>query len=285
MGLKDKLPPAEEHFTPEAVEQAARLAEGLAEGKAAFHEALDRAADDGPDEYELADDTPPEEAVTGPMGLKFRPTVVDALRRARADMPKVQKRDRFDGGGAGKFNFRGVDRIVNATRPVLNKHGIVIYPEVLDCQRRDVPRKEGGRSTETVLRVAWHVVGPSGDELHPCPIVMGEALDTSDKSMAKALSVSQREMLVKLLHIATGDPDPDSMMIERGDDIDRGQVVVYNPMDYREEAMTASPARLNQMINDLQRLGVGHEMVPNEHEEQERLGSMLVRLRRERQRG
>lgn len=265
MALGDKLPPAGQ--APVDL-NAERRDAGLPEYSD---------PDDGEYELEGDDDQPASNL-----------TVMAALRNARADMPKIQKKDRFDGGNAGKFNFRGVDRVVNATRPVLNRHGLVIFPEVLDCQRRDVQRAGGGRSTETVLRVAWHVFGPAGDELKAPLVVYGEALDTSDKSMAKALSVSQREMLVKLLHIATGDPDPDSMMIERGDeDVDRGQVVVYEPNAYRDEALRkdTSVARLNQMINDLRRLNRGAELVENENGDEEKLGSMLVRLRRERTSG
>ena len=272
MGLADKLPPAGDPDRVEAAERRAAdqaLAERALEG---LREELHEEEDAG--EYELTAAGAPDDVVSVHM----------ALARARADMPLVGKKDRFDGGNAGRFNFRGVDRVVNATRPVLAKHGLVILPELVDLQRRDVQRKDGGRSTETVVRVQYHVIGPQGDQLPVPLVVVGEALDTADKSGAKAMSVAWRTALIQLLHIATGDPDPDSVMIERGDgDVDRGQPEL-DLEAYRTEALrtSTSHARLNQMINDLRKLGRGSELVPNEFGEPEKLGSMLYRLRNER---
>ena len=269
MALSDKLPPASddrEHIPPELVEQSARLAEELA-----------TPAEAG-EEYELAGDPPAADEAGVVLHV--------ALARARADMPKVGKKDLYNATGT-RFNFRGVDRVVNATRPVLARHGISIWPELQGVDRRDVARKDGsGRNVETLVRVRFHVVGPLGDKLPAPLVVIGEALDTSDKGGAKAMSVAWRVALIQLLHIATGDPDPDSMMIERGEEIDRGQAA-FDPEVYRQEALrpTTSHARLNQMINDLQKLGHGAEPVPNEFGEQEKLGSMLVRLRNERRAG
>lgn len=263
MGLADKLPPAdgEQHFTPEAVAAAADLAERL--------------ADDEPGEYVLTGPGAPDDVVSVHM----------ALARARADMPLVGKKELYNAAGT-RFNFRGVDRVVNATRPVLVKHGLVVLPELLHVDRRDVPRKDGGgRNVETVVQVRFHVVGPLGDAIPPL-VVLGEALDTSDKGAAKAMSVAWRVALIQLLHIATGDPDPDSMMIERGDEPDRGQAA-FDPETYRRRALDTKTTHgeLNQMINDLKALGQGHQMVPNEFGEEERLGSMLFRIRNERRGG
>lgn len=266
MGLSDKLPPADQ-----TAEEATRAHMAAWQAGEEDHEG------EAAEEYELDGE--------GLTAAQYEVPVHVALARARADMPRVGKRDRFEGGNAGRFNFRGVDRVVNATRPVLARHGLVVVPELLGVDRRDVPRSSGqGKSTETVVRVQYHVIGPQGDALPVPLVVVAEALDTADKGAAKAMSVAWRTALIQLLHIATGDPDPDSVMIERGDgDIDRGQAA-FDPQAYRTEALrvSTSPARLNQMINDLQRLGRGSELVPNEFGEDEKLGSMLFRLRQER---
>lgn len=276
MALGDKLPPAD-HFTQEAANQAADLAAELATKAHATAWVEGREDHEGEaDEYELDGEPPTPAQLAVPVYL--------ALARARADMPKVTKKELYNAAGT-RYNFRGVDRVVNATRPVLARHGLVVFPELLHVDRRDVARKGGeGRSVETVVQVRFHVVGPQGDELPPL-VVLGEALDTSDKGAAKAMSVAWRVALIQLLHIATGDPDPDSMMIERGD-IDRGQPV-FDPEEYRRRALNAQTthAELNQMINDLKALGQGHQMVANEFGEQERLGSMIYRIRNERRGG
>lgn len=199
-----------------------------------------------------------------------------AVARAMRDLGKIAKGDRYDAPGT-KYNFRGVDRVVNAVAPVQRKHGLLVVPEVRAVEYRDVPSKSGGRSHECVVTVAWHWVGPRGDEL--VAVTQGEALDSSDKASAKAQSVAWRVCLIQMLAIPTGDPDPDSVHIERGE-------ARFDAVAYRDEALNpaTSAGRLRQMVNDLRKLGHGGVLVTNEVGDEEKLGNLLLRVGRERQR-
>lgn len=218
--------------------------------------------------------------VDAPEGIDDDPADVPvqvALARAMRDLGRIAKLDKFEGGNAGRYNFRGVDRVVNAAAPVLRKHGLIVLPEVRAVEYRDIARVGGGRSHECVVTVAWHWTGPRGDQL--VAVTQGEALDTSDKATAKAQSVAWRVCLIETLAIPTGDPDPDSVHIERGE-------AKFDPVAYRDEALDprTSVGRLQQMVNDLRKLGHGAELVTNEIGDEEKLGNLLLRLRRERQR-
>lgn len=201
-----------------------------------------------------------------------------AVVRAMRDLGKIGKADRFDAPGT-KFSFRGVDRVVNAVAPILRKHGLFVMPEVRATEYRDVPRANGGRSHECVVTVAWHWIGPKGDEL--VAVTMGEALDTADKATSKAQAVAWRTCLIQMLAIPTGDPDPDSVLIERGEQ------PVPSPAAYRDEIVhpSTSLGRLRVIRSELHRHSLGDQVVVNEVGDEELLGKLLTRIGTERSGG
>lgn len=221
----------------------------------------------------------PLEPVDAPEGIDADPADVPvqvAVARAMRDLGKIGKGDRYDGGGT-KYNFRGVDRVVNAVAPVQRKHGLIVVPEVRAVEYRDLPTKNGGRSHECVVTVAWHWVGPRGDEL--VAVTQGEALDTSDKASAKAQSVAWRVCLIQMLAIPTGDPDPDSIHIERGEQ------PMPKALDFRDEIADprTSLGRLKQIRAELRQHNLSARMVTNDVGEEESLLDMVNRIGLQRQ--
>lgn len=219
------------------------------------------------------------ELVDAPEGISDDPADVPvqvAIARAMRDLGVIAKADRFDGGNAGRFNFRGVDRVVNACAPVLRKHGLLVIPTVQTVEYRDVQRAGGGRSHECVITVAYAWVGPRGDER--VAVVAGEALDTADKATSKAHSVAWRTCLIEMLAIPTGDPDPDSVLIERGDQ------PAVSATAYRDEIVDqrTSLGRLKQIRAELGQHGLRAVLVIDETGEDVALGDLIERIGRER---
>lgn len=220
------------------------------------------------------------EPIDAPEGISADPanvTVIVAIARAMRDLGVIAKADRFDGGNAGRFNFRGVDRVVNAVAPVLRKHGLVVVPEVRSAEYRDVPRANGGRSHECVITVAWHWYGPKNDVF--TAVTMGEALDTADKATSKAQAVAWRTCLIQVLAIPTGDPDPDSVLIERGDQ------PAVSATAYRDEIVDprTSLGRLKQIRTEIQQHGLRTVLVVDDHGDEVPLGDLVQRVGAERQ--
>lgn len=131
-----------------------------------------------------------------------------ALAAAMADVGPVDKSDWND---FHKYRFRGIDRVLDAVAPALRKHGIVIVPKVRRLVSRDVTTEKGKTAREVTVTVDYRVTGPAGDWVKPR--ILGESQDTSDKAIAKAMSVAYRTLLIELFAIATGEADPDA---ERG---------------------------------------------------------------------
>lgn len=202
--------------------------------------------------------------------------VVVALLRAIRDLGYVRKTGKFEQGNT-KYSYRSVDAVVNAANVVMERHGILFVPEVLEQAERLGKTGSGSTMTTATVRTRWHIAGPAGD-VFPVPVVtVGHAFDTSDKAFNKAQSVAWRIALVQVFQMVTGDPDPDAVRIERGES-------KFDPIAVRDEALhpDTSVARLNQLIHDMRSTNHGHEMVQNETGSDEKVGSLVIRIRKER---
>nr|DAK85121.1 MAG TPA: ERF superfamily protein [Caudoviricetes sp.] len=140
-----------------------------------------------------------------------QPTVHQALSKVMAEVQAVRKDSKNQ---AQRFNFRGIDAVMNAVGPALRKHGVVILPEEVDVHRTNGTAANGKQTAEVVVKVAYRVYGPNGDSIHGK--VASEAMDFGDKAIAKAMSVAYRTFLLQALTIPTDEPDPDSESYERG---------------------------------------------------------------------
>lgn len=113
-----------------------------------------------------------------------------------------------------KFNFRGIDQVVNATHEAFTMNGIVAVPRVTEKDVREISSSGGKRQAWVMLTVEYTFYGPDGDSV--VAEVASEATDMSDKATSKAMSVAYRTALLQVLHLPTDDPDPDSEYVERG---------------------------------------------------------------------
>ena len=143
--------------------------------------------------------------------MEDTPTVHQALNKVMGDVQAVKKDSKNQ---AQRFNFRGIDAVVNAVGPALRKHGVTILPEDVDVHRSNGTTSNGKPTAEVVLKVTYRVYGPGGDSVHGR--VAAEAMDFGDKAIAKAMSVAYRTFLLQALTIPTDEPDPDCGLYERG---------------------------------------------------------------------
>lgn len=199
-----------------------------------------------------------------------------AWSRVMADVQSVGKTDKRDDFG-GRYNFRGVDTVVNAVGPALRRHGVVMLPtKVHDPEFRETKTSKGNTMQEVTLKVEWTVIGPMGDQLPPFESI-GQATDTQDKGASKASSVAQRVAMLTALHIPTRDPD-----VDRGHE--RGERPVPRASDYVDDITNprTSKSRLRQIWQELGRHGLLSSIVTNEVGDEETIGKMVERISAER---
>lgn len=142
--------------------------------------------------------------------MSDHPTIVEALAAVMVDIGYVGKGDRND---FHKFMFRGIDRVINKVGPAFRKHGVLCMPSLQSLESRDVQTEKGKTSREVTVTVAYIFHGPAGDSL--TAVVPGEAQDTGDKAVSKAMSVAYRTALIQVFTIPTEQTDPDAQTYER----------------------------------------------------------------------
>jgi len=108
------------------------------------------------------------------------------------------------------FQFRGIDDAYNALHPVMSKHQVITVPRVLNMEREERQTKNGGTLIYTMLTVEYDFVcGEDGSKITVGPVI-GEAMDTGDKSCNKALSMAHKSILLQTFTIPTHSDDADA---------------------------------------------------------------------------
>ena len=87
-----------------------------------------------------------------------------------------------------KYKFRGIDAVMNALNPAMRKNGIFVVPTVLEHHQEERQSKKGDVLIYTTCKVKYTFYADDGSYLDA--IVVGEAMDRSDKSTNKAMSAA-----------------------------------------------------------------------------------------------
>ena len=157
-----------------------------------------------------------------------------AIARVMHDVRHVGKGDFND---FHKFRFRGIDLVLNSVGPALRRHGVIVFPELLDLASQGVATSGGKQTREVTLQVRYTFVGPLGDSL--AATVPGEAQDSGDKAVSKAMSVAFRTALIQCLAIPTDEDDPDAASYERDDPLAAIRAKIWTEAQKRQWDMDA----------------------------------------------
>lgn len=167
-----------------------------------------------------------------------RPTILELLTKAMQTVKPVGKE------GVNKdqhYKFRAAEDVINHANVVFKKLGILVLPNVVSSELRDVKTSTGKASREATLRVTYRFIGPRGDYLD-VPIE-SESMDFGDKSLSKAWTVALRTLLNQVLMLPTKDVDPDEVSYQRGS----GRVDVAVDAAHREDDEPTRDELLDQV--------------------------------------
>ena len=111
--------------------------------------------------------------------------IYKAISQTMKDVGIVGKNDtnQFD-----HYNFRGIDAVMNALNPAMIKNGIFVVPTVLESTREERQSRKGDTMMYSVLKVKYTFYAEDGSSVES--VVVGEAMDRSDKSTNKAMSAA-----------------------------------------------------------------------------------------------
>lgn len=146
-------------------------------------------------------------------GQRQIPLIYQALVSIMKETKAIAKTEKNQGQN---FMFRGIDNVMNGLHELFAKNGVIILDEVLDYEVKEkiIEKEYQGRKSTSIMyctwaRIKYHFVAEDGSEL--TTINVGEAFDTGDKGMNKAMSAALKYALLQMFLIPTQEEkDPDS---------------------------------------------------------------------------
>ena len=118
------------------------------------------------------------------------------------------------------FMFRGIDQVMNTMKPLLAKHGVFVLPVVTKTTREERLTKSGGKHLaqrcghrlfrDDIVGVDFHFIADDGSEV--VATIVGEGMDSADKSSNKAMAVAFKYACFQVFCIPTEEmskADPD----------------------------------------------------------------------------
>lgn len=108
------------------------------------------------------------------------------------------------------YVFRGIDDMYNSLHETFAQNGVLISSEVLTVSREERSTKSGGALIYTCMNVKFTFIAEDGSSV--CSTMVGEGMDSGDKSSNKAMSVALKYALMQMFLIPTegGNTDPES---------------------------------------------------------------------------
>lgn len=132
--------------------------------------------------------------------------IYDAMACILFDVEGIKKEKKNQQQG---FMFRGIDDMYNCLHDLFAKHKVFISSEVLDTKREERTTKSGGNLIYTVLTIKFSFYTTDGSFVSST--LIGEAMDSADKSCNKAMSVALKYALMQTFLIPTEElKDPDA---------------------------------------------------------------------------
>jgi|SRR6185369_6703380 len=135
--------------------------------------------------------------------------VFKAIESVMADLAKIGiAKDRTN--TTQNFKYRGVDQVMNELALLLPKHHLLILPRVTKYSCVERMSGSGKPLFYTVLEVEYDFVSPEDGSMHKVGPMVGEAMDSGDKSANKAMAIAYKYACFQAFCIPTEaveDPD------------------------------------------------------------------------------
>lgn len=108
-----------------------------------------------------------------------------------------------------RYKFRGIDDIYNALSSVLSENRLIMLPFVQAMEREERQTKSGGVINYTILTIDFTLVSAE-DGSKDVVRMVGEAMDSADKSSNKAQSAALKYAALQVFMIPTEGDDNDA---------------------------------------------------------------------------
>ena len=158
--------------------------------------------------------------------------------------------------GAG-FKYRGVDDSYNELHPLFGKHGVFCTTNVLQREQVERQSKTGGALFYTVCKILFRFYADDGSFVES--VVVGEAMDSGDKSTNKCMAIAHKYALLQAFFVPTeDDKDPDGQThqvapretrwAENKPSNDLKNSQTYQNREYKPQAQTTEPPQGSEQL-------------------------------------
>lgn len=142
-------------------------------------------------------------------------SIYEAIPKIMDEIGAVGKNKRNE---QGKFNYRGIDDVMNALNPAMANNGVFVVPEVIRSEYTQRATNKGGSVNVAILTINFTFFAQDGTCVTACTV--GEAMDSGDKATNKAMAVALKYACFQTFMIPTEEmaqADPDGYGLEKGD--------------------------------------------------------------------
>ena len=173
------------------------------------------------------------------------------------------------------YKYRGVDDVYSVLNPALAKNKVFILPEIMDEVREIKTTKNGAQMICVVLKMKYTIYAEDGSYIET--ILKGEAMDTGDKAINKAMAIAYKYLCFQLFCIPVEDmSDPDADSHELADTAKKEQIATAKGKktsgkkqeSARDEPVSDNPenekiteAMVNTIRSEQKRTGVGDKAI------------------------
>lgn len=135
------------------------------------------------------------------------PTVHEAITAASKKIGAIGKDSRNTTQG---FDFRGIDDLIPHIQKAITEESLTIVPRVVKVEGGTREAKSGGVLNVVTVLVNFLITGPDGTSTES--VMAGEAADSGDKALSKAISMATKYFLfytfwIPVYGLDTGDKD------------------------------------------------------------------------------
>lgn len=125
------------------------------------------------------------------------------IPKIMAEVGHIGKDRNAGTGGGASYKFRGIDDVFNAFQPVLAKHGVFCAPMVIRSEREERQSSQGKALLYTFLHIQFRFYADDGSFVET--VMVGEAMDSGDKSANKAMSAAMKYAFFQVFCVPTED--------------------------------------------------------------------------------
>lgn len=150
-------------------------------------------------------------------------SIYEAIPKIMDEIGAVGKNKRNE---QGKFDYRGIDDVMNALNPAMANNGVFVIPEVIKSEYTQRATSKGGFVNVAILTINFTFFAKDGSSVTARTV--GEAMDSGDKATNKAMAVALKYACFQTFMMPTEEMsqvDPDIFGLEKGD-------FTYTPTSY-----------------------------------------------------